>query len=84
MKPAGNRRAGVQSAPQQDLAAILQGGEEYLDLRGQNIRNPIFRRRLRFEPSAATKPSVSFQESLGAEGSAVLIATSNSSVQSGT
>ena len=24
MKPAGNRRAGVQSAPQQDLAAILQ------------------------------------------------------------
>ena len=35
-------------------------------------------------PSLATKPSVSFQESRSADGSAVFMATSNSSVQSGT
>ena len=46
------------------------------------VKNLILRGKLK--PSAATKPSVSFQESLGAEGSAVLMATSNSSVQSGT
>ena len=95
--PEGNKRVKVQFVPQQGSAATLPGGEEYLDLEKIENRNPTHRGRLKSskeweqecteegsKPSAATKPSVSFQESLGAEGSAVLIATSNSSVQSGT
>ena len=95
--PAGNRRVKVQFVPQQGSVETLPGGEEYLDLEKIENRNPTHRGRLKSskeweqecteegsKPSAATKPSVSFQESLGAEGSAVLIATSNSSVQSGT
>ena len=72
--------AGLSPAPHQAVKPIVEPMEHYTAL--LEMETAIWCRDHLFSPSAAVKPSPSLQAGLGALGSAALMATSNSSVQS--